>query len=589
MSQRDPHSSWDAGSPRIRHIDFDLRVDFGRKILSGTATYHFDRPLGDELVLDTRNLQIEKIHTVEGRDLKWKLDDPTFLGQVLTVHGTAGQSDLVFRYATSPESAALQWLDPEQTAGKRHPFMFSQCQAILARSVFACQDTPSVRFTYTAKLRVPQGLTATMAALDKGKTSDGDSTVFKFEMPHPIPSYLFALAVGNIVTAPIGKRSRVFAEPETVEQAAWEFADVDKMIEGTEALFGKYIWDEFNLLVMPPSFPYGGMENPTMTYLTPTLIAGDRSLVSVVAHELAHSWTGNLVTNATWEDFWLNEGWTVYAERRIIERIYGSEFANLQAANGRTTLMKAFENLGGADSPFTKLKTDQKGVDPDDVFSSVPYEKGFLFLTAIERAVGRDVFDRFILSYIHDHAFMSLFTDQFVQYLDAKLPQARSKVKFEDWIDQPGLPGGAPEFSSQLIEAVRDVQKQWQTGERYFQEKISGWTVDQKILFLDELPVKQTRQDCAVLEKLFDIEHSGNSEILVPWYAIAAGSSYEKTYPAIHAFLGKVGRGKYLRPLYRALHQNPATKHLAREWFEEFKDRYHSVGRNAVARILEKD
>ena len=466
--------------------------------------------------------------------------------------------------------------------------MFSQCQAILARSVFACQDSPGVRFTYAAKLHVPRDLSAVMAALARGTRHDGNETVFEFDMRHPIPSYLFALAAGNITSEPIGKRSRVFAEPETVKQAAWEFADVDRMIEGAESLFGKYIWDEFNLLVMPPSFPYGGMENPTLTFLTPTVIAGDRSLVSVVAHELAHSWTGNLVTNATWEDFWLNEGWTVYAERRILERLYGTELANLQAANGRTSLMKAFEVFGGATSPYTKLKTEQEGIDPDEVFSVVPYEKGFLFLTAVERAVGRETFDRFIQSYIHDFAFKSLFTEQFVEYLDLKLPQARHSVNFDAWIHTPGLPGDAAAFSSHLIDEVREAQQQWAAGRRDLVSIIAKWTVDQKTLFLDELAVRQSPEDLAAIERMFDIEHSHNSEILVPWFAIAAANTYRKAFPAIRDFLGVVGRGKFLRPLYRALHQNPETRAWAKELFAEFKDRYHSVGRNAVARILEQ-
>ena len=589
MAQRDPHSSWDADGAKIKHIDFDLHVDFSRKVLRGSANYQFDRPLGKELSLDSRDLQIERVLAPNGGELKWSLGEANFLGQVLTVHGTTGLTELTIRYATSPQSAALQWLDPEQTAGKADPYMFSQCQAILARSVFACQDSPGVRFTYTAKLHVPRGLTAVMAALEHGAQDEGGETVFAFAMPHPIPSYLFALAAGKITAEIIGSRSRVFAEPQTVKGAAWEFADVDRMIEGAESLFGDYIWDEFNLLAMPPSFPYGGMENPTLTFLTPTLIAGDRSLVSVVAHELAHSWTGNLVTNATWEDFWLNEGWTVYAERRIVERLYGTERANLQAASGRTELMKAFETFGGATSPYTKLKTDQKGVDPDEVFSSVPYEKGFLFLTAIERAVGRDVFDKFIHSYIHDFAFKSIVTEDFVNYLDAKLPQARGKVNYDEWIYQPGLPASAPVFSSRLLDDVRAVQKRWQDGDRKLGDALSKWIVDQKTLFLDELPLQQSPEDCALLERLFDIPNTKNSEILLPFFCIAAGSTYRKVFPAIREFLGVVGRGKYLRPLYRAMHQNPETKALARELFAEFKDRYHSVGRNAVARILEKD
>lgn len=587
MPQRDPHSCWNDEGAQIKHIEFDLLVDFDMKVLRGTAEYHFDRKLSEELLLDTRDLTIEKVEA-DGTELNWILSDSTFLGRILTIRETKGLASLRIRFKTSRDAAALQWLAPEQTAGKQHPYVFSQCQPILARTVFPCHDTPAVRFTYEATLRVPRGLTAVMAALPVESHDKAGETVCRFEMRHPIPSYLFAFAAGNIAAEKIGARSKVFAEPEVVKAAAWEFADVDRMIDGAESLFGPYIWDQFNLLVMPPSFPYGGMENPTLTFLTPTLIAGDRSLVAVVGHELAHSWTGNLVTNATWEDFWLNEGWTVYAERRIVERLYGTELASLQAANGLTSLKKAFENFGGADSPYTKLKTDLKGIDPDEVFSSVPYEKGFLFLIAIERAVGRPVFDQFIQSYIHDFGFRSLTTEQFVEYLNSKLPQAQSKVNFSEWINEPGLPPDAPVFKSKMIDDVLAVQKRWEAGERELNADISRWIVDQKVLFLEGLPQKQSHDDCTAIEQLFDVERTRNSEILVPWFCIAAGSTHEKTFPAMHEFLGVYGRGKYLRLIYRALHLNPETRPLARRWFEEFKDRYHSVGRNAVARILEK-
>jgi hypothetical protein len=406
-------------------------------------------------------------------------------------------------------------------------------------------------------------------------------------MRHPIPSYLLALAVGNIASRRIGRLSCVYAEPEVLREAAWEFADVQRMIEGAVELFGEYIWDRFDLLVMPPSFPYGGMENPTLTFLTPTLIAGDRSLVSVVAHELAHSWTGNLVTNATWEDFWLNEGWTVYAERRILERLYGADFAHLQAAGGRNDLLAAFKNF--SDTPqYTKLKTELAGVDPDDVFSSVPYEKGYLLLEEIERAVGREAFDRFIASYIRDFAFTSITTVQFVEYLARQLPEAAKRVDLDRWIHQPGLPESAAVFSSNLIDEVRAARARWDRGERDLHDVVSGWNVQQKVLFLEELPTQLSQEDCTHLERIFDLERTRNTEILQPWYGIAASSTYDRVFPAIREFLGVVGRGKYLKPIYRALHENPQTRGLARELFEKFKNRYHPVARTAVQRILEK-
>lgn len=587
MPHKDPHSCWMSGTPQIKHIDFDLNVDFERCILSGCADYTFSTPLGDVLHLDTRDLHIQSVtNEANGsRELSWSLGAATFLGRALDVEGVRGLTQLRIRFQTSPQAAALQWLSPEQTSGKRHPFVFSQCQAILARTVFPCQDTPAVRFTYTAALRVPEALSAVMAAPAAGITAADGQRTFRFRMPHPIPSYLFALAAGNIASQSIGAISRVYAEPEVIEAAAWEFGGVDGMIAGARELFGDYIWDEFNLLVMPPSFPYGGMENPTLTYLTPTLLAGDRSLVSVVAHELAHSWTGNLVTNATWEDFWLNEGWTVYAERRILERLYGSEFAALQAVNGRNSLRDALKNFGD-DSPYTKLKTDLAGIDPDEVFSSVPYEKGFLFLVAVERLVGRDSFDGFIADYIRQFRFSSITTEQFIDFLLKKLPVIRDRINLNRWIFSPGVPADAPVFESQLIADVRTAQQRWAGGDRDLQTQAERWSVDQKVLFLQELPERLTAADCAHIERIFAVAQTRNTEILLPWYCAAARSSYEPEYPAIRDFLSRIGRGKYLRPLYRALHQNPATRALAGELFAEYKDRYHSVGRNAVERIL---
>ncbi|MCX6600710.1 MAG: M1 family metallopeptidase [bacterium] len=586
MPHQDPHSCWTFGSAQIAHVDLDLTVDFDRQVIHGMADYRFDRALDDVLRLDTRTVEIDDV-SAGGRPLKWRLEGETYLGRVLSVEGARGLNALRIRFATSPSAGALQWLTPEQTAGGKLPYMFSQCQPILARSVIPCQDTPAVRFTYDVLLRVPRELAAVMAAERTEVKQEGNHTLCRFRMRHPIPSYLFALAVGNIASQRIGPFSCVYAEPEVLPEAAWEFADVQRMIEGAVELFGEYIWDRFDLLVMPPSFPYGGMENPTLTFLTPTLIAGDRSLVSIVAHELAHSWTGNLVTNATWEDFWLNEGWTVYAERRILERLYGVEFAHLQAAGGRNDLLAAFKNF--SDTPqYTKLKTELAGVDPDDVFSSVPYEKGYLLLVEIERATGREAFDRFIASYIRDFAFTSITTVQFVEYLARQLPEAAKRVDLDRWIHQPGLPESAAVFSSNLIDEVRTARARWDRGERNLHDVVSGWNVQQRVLFLEEFPACLTHENCTHLERIFDIERTRNTEILQPWYCIAASSTYDRVFPAIREFLGVVGRGKYLKPIYRALHENPKTRGMARELFEKFKSRYHPVARSAVQRILEK-
>ncbi|MBU1707501.1 M1 family metallopeptidase [bacterium] len=589
MTRPDPHSCWIPEDGTIKHIHFHLTADFKRRIFFGFAIYDFDKPLSDTLSLDTRKLNIKSVASTDSPEQKyeWKLEDETSLGQTLTISGVRGLRALTIHFSTSPDSDALQWLDPEQTAGKQHPYVLSQCQAILARSVFPCQDSPGVRFTYDVELTVPKGFKAVMGSESLGSEETEQGTLWRFHMKHAIPSYLFALAIGNIASEKIGKKTWIYAEPEILKDAAWEFTGVDRMLECAEAIFGEYVWDRFDLLVMPPSFPYGGMENPTLTFLTPTVIAGDRSLVNVVTHELAHSWTGNLVTNATWEDFWLNEGWTVWAERRILERLEGEESAHLYSVNGRHALDEAIADFG-KDSPLTRLKTDLKGHDPDDVYSQIPYEKGYLFLVAVERAVGRNKFDDFVKKYIDRFKFQSLTTDAFLQFLKKELPEAFDKVDVETWVHGTGLPADVPAFQSKLIDDVMDVVRKWKAGQRDIKQAVKSWDVTQKRLFLNELPLKLSHEEISTLDKLFNLADSRNSELKVPWLCMAAASSYKPAYGIIREFLGEVGRGKFLKPLYKALHENPDTKKLAAQIFDEVKDGYHHLSRVAIERILEE-
>jgi hypothetical protein len=247
--------------------------------------------------------------------------------------------------------------------------------------------------------------------------------------------------------------------------------------------------------------------------------------------------------------------------------------------------MDSFKNFKQTPE-FTKLKTNLSGMDPDEVFSSVPYEKGYLLLVAIERAVGRGVFDRFIHSYISDFRFTSATTEQFLDYLERKLPGLNARMDVRAWVYQPDLPSGTPEFSSRLIDDVKNVRAEWDKGNRELKPAMAKWNVDQAVLFLTDLPSKLPETDCRAIGQLFDVAATRNDEILLPWYCLAASSNYSKEFPRIHDFLGTVGRGKYLKPLYRALHGNPDTRILARDWFTEFSGRYHSVARNAVQRIL---
>ncbi len=583
MARLDPHSYNDASQPEVAHLHWKARVDFAARSLECEAELTFRAPGAGRLDLDTRDLEILGASDPSGRPILHQLHPAEpILGNRLSLELPAGTPAVRIAYRTSPQASALQWLDPAQTAGGRHPFLFSQCQAIHARSVVPLQDTPRVRLRYSAELTVPRALRALMAAGFVRRDERGESAVEVFEMPQPIPPYLFALAVGELESRELGPRSRVWAEPSVVERAAYEFAGVDAMLRASEQLFGPYAWDRFDLLTMPPSFPYGGMENPRLTFLTPTLLAGDRSLVNVVAHELAHSWTGNLVTNANGDHFWLNEGWTVFAERRILEVLEGEEMAALHQALGRRQLEKAVERFRGRPE-LTRLRTELAGIDPDDAYSEVPYEKGYLFLKALEGAVGRAAFDRFLRRYVEGFAFQSITTEEFAAFAERELPGALARVGADEWLTGTGIPKSVPPKASARLRALEALGASLPTD-----DAAQAWTPTEWSLYLESLPRPQSAPVCEELDRRFDLTNRRNPEVLVAWLELAAESGFAPALPRTEQVLGQVGRMKYLKPLYSALAAAPATRPLARRCFEQFKASYHPIGRSAVEGILQR-
>jgi leukotriene-A4 hydrolase len=595
----DVHSYGNPQDVRVTHISLDLTVNFEKKQLAGTATLSLERKPSPKpeaelakLMLDDKGLVIEKIESSIGpgprserRFFQSSEKDP-ILGEPIAILLPKGHDRVRITYQTAPGAGALQWLEPSRTAGKVKPFLFTQSQAIQARTWIPTQDSPGVRVTYDAKIHVPPGLTAVMSAesLPKGP----DPTVFEFEMKQPIPSYLISLAVGDLAFKPIGPRTGVWAEPSMVAKAAFEFADTEKMVEATEKRFGPYRWGRYDILVLPPSFPFGGMENPRLTFATPTVLAGDRSLVALVAHELAHSWSGNLVTNATWRDFWLNEGFTVYLERRIVEDVYGPARAKIEAVLGIQELRDDMTRLPSSDQI---LHIQLAGRDPDDGMTQVPYEKGALFLTELERAFGREKFDAFLLDYFNRHAFQSITTDVLLADLKTKLfpldPEAASKIDLKAWTESPGLKVPFVEPKSPELEAVDRFASEWSAGRVKASEiPVSNWSTQEWLRFLRALPEKMPEARMTELDEAFGLTKRGNSEIAALWLQMAIINEYHPADTRLEEFLTSIGRRKFLMPLYRALLKTPEGTAKARAIYSKARPFYHPIAVESVDKLL---
>ncbi|MGK0304654.1 MAG: leukotriene-A4 hydrolase [Gammaproteobacteria bacterium] len=576
---KDYHSFANPESIKVTHLNLDLTVDFAKKVLVGTAQLDFQKvdSHATQLILDTRDLTINSV-TAMGNALNFDVvSGDSFLGAALTIDVPADVDSVLISYQTSPKASGVQWLTPQQTAGKKHPFLFTQAQAIHARSFIPLQDSPQVRMTYTAIIRTPKELLAVMSASNDPDTErDG---VYEFSMPQPIPSYLIALAVGDLHFKSMGKRTGVYSEKGILDAAADEFSDTESMLIATEKAFGPYSWDRYDLLILPPSFPFGGMENPRLSFITPTVIAGDKSLVSLIAHELAHSWSGNTVTNATWRDLWLNEGFTTYLTYRIMQMVYGDERFEMEAVLGRQDLQADIDALPANDQI---MAIDLRGRDPDDVFSNIPYEKGALFLRELEHKVGRESFDTFLLGYFERFAFKSITTDQFVSYLEQTLLKEHSdklsKQRIQQWIFQPGIPDDAPVPESDAFSVVDVARDAWLASEIQANEIDSEkWVVHQWLYFLNNMPEKLSQKQLADLDKTFALTNSKNNEIAHSWLLISVSNWYQPAFKRLHDYLTSIGRNKLVKPLYKALSHTPEGKVMAQKAFSEAKAGYHPL------------
>jgi leukotriene-A4 hydrolase len=592
--ERDVHSYARPEEVRVTHVGLDLRVDFGAKRLSGQASLQLRRaPGSSKVILDTRRLNVRAVADKEGRALTYALGNPdTILGQPLDVTLPAGVEEIVVSYETMPEADALQWLSPAQTAGKKHPYLFSQGEAILTRTWIPTQDSPGIRQTYSARIVVPRELKAVMSAEpltpDGVETPEGRS--FEFRLTQPVPPYLFALAVGDLQFRSLGPRTGVYGEPAVVESAAAEFQDVEKMVAAAESLLGPYRWGRYDILVLPPSFPFGGMENPRLTFATPTVLAGDRSLVSLVAHELAHSWSGNLVTNATWSDFWLNEGVTSYVEIRIMEALYGPERAAMLEVLARQDLLDEIKRLGGPQSPETILHINLDGRDPDEGSTGIPYDKGAALMTLLEKTVGRERFDVYLRSYVDRHAFQSIATAAFAADVRANLLKGdaalETSLRLDDWLYKPGLPDNAPVPRSVALERAGDQARMFGQGAPATSLVIANWTTQEWQRFLGALPASLSDAQLADLDRNFGLTMRGNSEILFAWLRIAITHHYQPALPALERFLTAQGRRKFLRPLYEDLMAQDWGKAEAKRIYVKARPTYHAVATTTLDAIV---
>lgn len=585
----DEHSYSKPALAVAKHLDLDIKVDFDTQTISGKASWTIDNiSKGNEIIFDENTLNITKVTLGDNeKETKFELGkDVEFHGKPLRITIEPNTTKVNIYYSTTKDAVALQWLKPEQTAYKKKPFLFSQGESVWSRTWIPCQDSPGIRFTYNAKVTVPKDLLAVMSAVNPQKKND--TGVYTFKQDKAIPSYLMAIAVGDLEFQSIDERTGVYAEPSMLKKSAWEFAELGKMVVAAEKLYGPYRWGRYDVLVLPPSFPYGGMENPNLTFLTPGVIAGDRSLTSLLAHELGHSWSGNLVTNATWDDIWLNEGFTTYVEHRIGEAIFGKKEFDMQNVITRKELVDNVAEFGKT-NPDTRLKVTLTGRNPDDGISLIPYVKGYAFLRVIEDAVGREKFDVFIKNYFDAHAFKSITTEDFVKYLNENLIKGdkalADKIKLDDWIYKPGLPSNITPVSTADFDVIDKIQKSWrEAGVKGLSKNIT--TTTEKQYFIDHLPTDITPKEMEELDNEFNFTKGGNFIIKRQWFVQSLIHQYKPAYPAIEQFLIGISRTGSVMMLYKEMVKTPEGKVWAKQVFEKAKSGYHATTIQAVEGIL---
>ena len=568
---------------RVTHVALDVTVDFDAKRVGGTATLDIDRkPEAKEIILDDKGLEIRSITDGNQQPLEWKVGAPDEkLGAPLAITLRPDTKRLVINYVSARDAGALQWLTPEQTAGKTRPYLFSQGQAIENRSWIPTQDSPGIRQTWEATVRVPAGFTAVMSAPKSAEPmTQGGESVFSYRMDHSVAPYMIAIAVGDLAFRELGPRTGVWSEPVMLDRAAAEMVDNEKMVAAAEKLYGPYRWGRYDVIVLPPAFPYGGMENPTLTFLTPTFIAGDRSLVGLVAHELAHSWSGNLVTNATWADSWLNEGFTSYFENRIMEALYGPRRASQEAALSFDDMTEAFAEEG-QNAPVTRLNLPKEQAVPDGGATGIIYDKGAVFLRTIERIVGREKWDTYLRSYFDRHAFQPMTSALFLADLRKNLIKGdqalEERLQLDRWVYQPGLPSNVARPDPAAFAAVDKAVGAF-AGGGPAPAVFSDWTTAEKLRFLNKLPRKMSTSRLDELNQRLRLNEAGNNEVLFAWLDLSVRNRYDPAVPALERFLTSQGRRKFVKPLIETLAEDKQWgRPIAVRLYRQARASYHPI------------
>ncbi|WKV13071.1 M1 family metallopeptidase [Marivirga harenae] len=590
LMQKDDHSFSKPQEAVITHLEWDANVDFETKTIVAVAKFDIRKyPSTSEIILDTKNLQIEKVWRNQNDTVDFFLNKADeVLGQALHIPLSEDSKTISIQYKTSPNAEALQWLSAQQTAGNA-PFLFTQSQAILCRSWIPIQDSPAIRFTYEAEVKVAEGNLAIMSAENPQEI---DSTGnYSFKMRQPIPAYLMALAVGNLEFHKTGKQTGIYAEPATMAKAVTALEDLQSFLETAEKLYGKYRWEQFDVLVLPPSFPFGGMENPRLTFATPTILSGDKSLVSLIAHELAHSWSGNLVTNASWNDFWLNEGFTVYFEYRIMEEMYGKDYAEMLASISFKELTEeSRELIENGNVKDTHLKLDLEGRNPDVGMTSIAYDKGYFFLRLLEEISGREAFDAFLQQYFKEYAFRSINTEQFLIYLEQNLFGKNEivvpKKLFSDWVYGAGIPTSIPKPYSNRFKSVEESVQRWLDTGNIDTLNTEDWSTHEFLHFFHQLPDSIEYNHLSILDDKFDFTDSENAEILSEWFLLAIKKDYRRAFGAMENFLVNTGRKKFLMPIYGELIKSETHKRVALSIYRKARQNYHFVSYNSLDKLL---